>query len=232
MPEYYALIPAAGSGRRAGGALPKQYQPLRGRPLVYHAVRALCVHPDVARVFVVLDRQDTYWPTVPMGAWADKLETLHCGGATRAESVRNGLDALASRVAADDWILVHDAARPCLTQEALDRLFHALRDDAVGGLLAVPLADTLKRANADGCVARTEPRDGLWRAQTPQMFRYALLRAALHGSGISPTDESGAMEQAGHAPRLVRGEESNIKVTYAEDFALAERLLKAAEAHS
>ncbi|MBL8509094.1 MAG: 2-C-methyl-D-erythritol 4-phosphate cytidylyltransferase, partial [Chitinimonas sp.] len=156
------------------------------------------------------------------------LTVLRCGGASRAETVRNGLQALAGELAADDWVLVHDAARPCIAPADVARLITALREDSVGGLLAVPVADTLKRADAACRVAGTVPRDGLWRAQTPQMFRHGVLcRALAEGACEAITDEASAIEAAGMSPRLVVGDERNIKVTYPQDLALAALYLQA-----
>ena len=225
--KNYALIPAAGSGSRMGAELPKQYLPLLGKPMIHHTLSIFCVHPAISRVFVILSPDDTGWQQYDFSALGDKVEVLHCGGATRAETVLNGLNAIADQTRADDWILVHDAARPCLTQSMLDSLLAELADDETGGLLAVPVADTLKREGKNGRVDHTEPRAGLWRAQTPQMFRYGLLRAALRASGTdAPTDEAQAVEFLGHAPRLVMGDGHNLKVTYPEDLVIAELLLK------
>lgn len=224
--KNYALIPAAGSGSRMGAELPKQYLPLLGKPMIHHTLSVFCVHPAISRVFVVLSPDDTGWEQYDFSALGDKVEVLRCGGVTRAETVLNGLNAIADQTMADDWVLVHDAARPCLTQSLLDSLLAELADDETGGLLAVPVADTLKREGKDGRVDHTEPRAGLWRAQTPQMFRYGLLREALQAIGTeTPTDEAQAVEFLGRAPRLVMGDGHNLKVTYPEDLVIAELLL-------
>lgn len=226
MPKNHVLIPAAGSGSRMGGELPKQYLPLLGKPLIHHTLSIFCSHPAIARVHVVLSPDDACWQRHDFSDLGDKLEVLRCGGTTRAETVLNGLVALSGQVTLEDWILVHDAARPCLSGDLLDRLLEELQDDEVGGLLAVPVADTLKREGADRRVARTEPREGLWRAQTPQMFRYGLLREALQAMGTAaPTDEAQAVEFLGHAPKLVPGDGHNLKVTYPEDLAMAGLIL-------
>ena len=226
MVSYYAIVPAAGTGSRFGGETPKQYQLLAGRPLIYYSLAALCRQPRIERVWVVLAADDTWWRQHDWTSLGYKLETVFCGGATRAESVANGLRAAATAADDDDWILVHDAARPCLSQTMLSALCDELADDPVGGLLAVPVADTLKRADDAQRVARTEPRDGLWQAQTPQMFRYGLLSHVLaeHPGG---TDEASAIEAAGLRPRLVRADASNLKVTYPADLRLAEVILQA-----
>ncbi len=231
MPRYFALVPAAGSGARMGEALPKQYLPLAGRPLIHHALATLCAAPRIARVFVALAAQDEEWDkqwhSADRGALGDKLVALSCGGATRADSVLNGLLRMADSVEvvdSDDWVLVHDAARPCLSPAQLDALIDEVGDDTVGGILAMPVADTLKRAGADGRIAATVSREQLWQAQTPQMFRYGLLREALEKArGV--TDEAGAIEALGHRPKLVASDASNLKVTYPSDLALAERIL-------
>ena len=224
MAKNYVLIPAAGSGSRMGAELPKQYLPLLGKPMIHHTLSVFSAHPEVDRVYVVLNPDDALWP----GFDHARVEVLHCGGSTRAASVLNGLNGLAGRVADDDWVLVHDAARPCLAREDLDALLHAVAEDAVGGLLAVPVADTLKRADQDNRVAATEPREGLWQAQTPQMFRYSVLRQALEiSSGNSPTDEAQAIERMGLAPKLVLGSRNNLKVTFSEDLEMAGMILQA-----
>lgn len=226
MPSYYAIVPAAGGGSRFGGGTPKQYRLLAGLPLIYHSLAALCRCPYIARVWVVLSPQDIWWREHDWTSLGYKLETVFCGGATRSESVANGLTAAATAAHDDDWVLVHDAARPCLSQELLTTLGDELADDPVGGLLAVPLADTLKRADDAQRVLRTESRDGLWQAQTPQMFRYGVLTRALAAHAVG-TDEAAAVEAAGFRPRLVHGDASNLKVTYAADLRLAEMILQA-----
>ncbi len=227
MTEFFALVPAAGSGSRMGGELAKQYLPLAGQPMIYHALATLCANQDISIVFVVLAADDVQWHRHEWTRFGDKLQPLFCGGATRAESVLNGL--MAAELEPDDWVLVHDAARPCLTQAQLARLIAELRDDAVGGLLAVPVADTLKRADANiGAgqrVARTENREGLWQAQTPQMFRTGLLLRALRTTS-NVTDDASAVEALGLHPKLVASESTNFKVTYAQDIKLAELLLQ------
>ena len=223
MSEFYALVPAAGSGSRMGGELPKQYLPLAGQPMIYHALTTLCACEDIATVFVVLAPNDTQFHQYDWSDFGDKLQPLYCGGATRAESVVNGL--MASELEPEDWVLVHDAARPCLTQTQLALLIEELRDDKVGGILAVPVADTLKRANAAQRIAHTENRAGLWQAQTPQMFRIGLLLQALQTTP-EVTDEASAIEALGLHPKLVESETTNFKVTYPQDIKFAEFLLK------
>ncbi len=225
MPRHFAIVPAAGSGSRFGAGKPKQYLGLLGRPLIYHTLAALTACPDIDRVWVVLAPDDTEWGRHDWSALGPKLETLRCGGATRADSVGNGLQAAAMVAGDDDWIMVHAAARPCISGDMLAALFAALADDPVGGILAVPVADTLKRADAAQRVAATEPRDGLWQAQTPQMFRYGLLREALEKCR-EVTDEAGAIEAMGLKPKLVKGDSTNLKVTFPADLALAAMILR------
>jgi len=227
-PAYYAVVPAAGAGARFGGAQPKQYERIDGRPMLEHTVRALGVCPAIACVFVVLAPGDERYAECSWSGVAAAVEPLYCGGPTRASTVFNALMAVRDTVDDADWMLVHDAARPCVSQAELQRLVDSLSADAVGGLLALPVADTLKRGDAQGRVIATESRDALWRALTPQMFRYRLLVEALHRSRTeSVTDEASAVEALGLHPRLVLGAAINIKVTYAEDLALASAILEA-----
>ena len=228
MSPLYALIPAAGSGTRLAGDQPKQYLALAGRPMLWHAVRAVCV-PPVETVFVVLSPGDKAFAEHDWSAFAGRIEPLYCGGETRRDSVFNGLVAAMAQVDADDWILVHDAARPCLPEQDLRRLVEEAGGDQIGGILAFPAADTVKKAGKDegGAlrIAGTEDRSQLWLAQTPQMFRAGLLAQALRQAKKPVTDEASAIEQMGLKPRLVAGSRDNLKVTYAEDLAIAEAIL-------
>ena len=217
----YALVPAAGGGSRMGSACPKQYLTLAGQPLIRHALATLCTAPAIARVHVVLAPDDDQWTGFDIVA--DKLRVLRCGGATRAESVANGLNAMRD-VGDDDWVLVHDAARPCLSARQVEALIREVGDDPVGGILAVPVADTLKRAGVDGRIAATVPREGLWQAQTPQMFRRGMLLRALEAAP-AVTDEASAIEALGLQPKLVAADATNLKVTYPLDLHLAEWIL-------
>lgn len=229
MPRAWAVVPAAGTGTRMGAAVAKQYLPLRGRPLLEHALAPLLACERIDAVVLVVARYDRRWQEFAPGN--ERLLTA-IGGERRCDSVSSGLERLADRAADDDWVLVHDAARPCLSSVELASLFETLADDPVGGLLAVRLADTLKAADASGRVVRTVPRDGLWRALTPQMFRYGLLRRALAdaiAAGVAVTDEAAAIEHAGHRPVLVEGCAANLKVTDPEDLALAEAVLRRRE---
>ena len=222
----FALIAAAGAGMRFGGGLPKQYVPLAGAPLLRRSIDALNDSVVLEAVFVVLAPGDKLY--AELVGEVRGVEALYCGGPTRAESVKNGLAAIGRHAEAEDWVLVHDAARPCIDVTSLNRLLHELEDEPVGGLLAVPLADTLKRAETGtGLRAMsTEAREGLWCAQTPQMFRYAILQHAFRNADCAKiTDEAQAVEALGVKPRLVHGSPSNIKVTYPEDVALAEAIL-------
>ena len=224
MSRYFALVPAAGSGVRFGSETPKQYLQLAGQPLIFHTLAALCRCERIEQVWVVLSPGDEWWVSHDWTSLGVKLHAVFCGGASRAASVSNGLAAVEEILADDDWVLVHDAARPCLSQELLTALCDELAEDPVGGLLAVPVADTLKRADVQQRIVATEPRDGLWQAQTPQMFRYTLLRRALDGN-VAVTDEAGAIEAIGLKPRLVRADATNLKVTFPADLHLAELIL-------
>ena len=225
-PRRFALVAAAGASARFGGPEPKQYALLDGTPLLARTIVALNESVILETVFVVLAADDTLYDE-RVGEIAGVVP-LRCGGGTRAESVRNGLAAIGDRVMAEDWMLVHDAARPCIDVATLNRLLYELEDEPVGGLLAIPLADTLKRSEAGAGLrcAGTESRTGLWCAQTPQMFRYAILNHALRQADLATiTDEAQAVEALGVKPRLVQGSPANIKVTYPEDLELAAAIL-------
>jgi 2-C-methyl-D-erythritol 4-phosphate cytidylyltransferase len=223
--RFFGLVPAAGSGSRFGIAGPKQYSQLRGRPMLYHAVERLLAAPGVEVVFVVLAPADTEFRRHDWSTFGARLAPLYCGGASRRDSVLNGLVAAAAAVDPNDWILVHDAARPCLGRIELLRLIQEAGTDEVGGILAVPVSDTLKRADEEGHILATEPRDHLWQAQTPQMFRHGMLLRALRGVE-HVTDEASAVEALGYRPKLVEGSTRNLKVTFPADMDIADRLLK------
>ncbi|MBE2261497.1 MAG: 2-C-methyl-D-erythritol 4-phosphate cytidylyltransferase [Burkholderiaceae bacterium] len=230
QPRIFAVVPCAGSGLRAGTAMPKQYQPLLGRPLVLHTLAALTSVRQIDTCVVVVSPGDTTLVPSVATMGDGRLRVVPKGGASRAHSVLAGLVALAEGgAAASDWVLVHDAARCLVTPAQVTALIDACESDDVGGLLALPLPDTLKRAS-DGRVTATEARDDKWLAQTPQMFRLGALTAALQRAAESDfagiTDEASAMEALGHRPLLVRGSAQNLKVTYAEDFALAQAVLE------
>jgi len=223
--SWWCVVPAAGRGTRVGGACPKQYLPLAGRPLIEHTLERLAAHPSIAGLMVTLGADDALWPGID--SLGGKPVLTVTGGAERSDSVLAGIEALPAAVTVEDFVLVHDAARPCVRLDDISRLVGQVVV-ADGGLLGAPLRDTLKLADERGCSAGTEPRDRRWRAFTPQMFRRGPLSRALQEAsrrGILVSDEAMAMELAGFAPRLVEGAEDNIKVTTAADFALAEFLL-------
>jgi 2-C-methyl-D-erythritol 4-phosphate cytidylyltransferase len=223
--RHFGLIPAAGAGSRFGGAGPKQYSPLAGKTMLHHAVASLLAAPEIEIVFVVLAPDDADFRRRDWSGLGGRIAPLYCGGASRRDSVLNGLIAAASAVDPNDWMLVHDAARPCLGKIELRRLIETAGRDEVGGILAVPVADTLKRAGEDRRILATEPRDGLWRAQTPQMFRHGLLLRALRGAP-RVTDEAAAVESLGYHPLIVEGSTRNIKITFPSDMEIAERFLQ------
>jgi len=233
-PRLYALVPCAGVGTRAGVGGPKQYALLDGQTMVARTLRALAAVPRLTATLVVLSPDDAQFelavPGFAQGEQALRQWLARCGGATRAATVANGLDELRARGArANDWVLVHDAARCLLRPAWVDRLIDVCLPDAVGGLLALPLADTLKHEGQGaqaGRVAHTVDRAGKWAAQTPQMFRLGTLTEALALAQGAVTDEASAIEALGLAPKLVPGEAENFKLTYPGDFALAERLLR------
>jgi 2-C-methyl-D-erythritol 4-phosphate cytidylyltransferase len=204
-------------------AIPKQYLPLSGRRVIEHSIQRLLSHSAIQAVYVVLSRGDEWWPTTAYAGHARVITVM--GGAERCHSVLNALQQLQQCAEPADWILVHDAARPCLHKDDLDRLIHTLAQDPIGGLLAAPLHDTMKQADAQGRVTATLPRERLWRAFTPQMFRLGQLSAALTAAlqrGLLVTDDASAMELAGFAPRLLEGRTDNLKITRPEDLELAE----------
>ncbi|MFN2309925.1 MAG: 2-C-methyl-D-erythritol 4-phosphate cytidylyltransferase [Gammaproteobacteria bacterium] len=225
--RLWAIVPAAGIGRRMGAELPKQYLRLGDRTVLEHSLAALGALESLAGVVVVIANGDPHWPglrcplTCPV--WVAP------GGAERADSVLNALQLLRGQAADDDWVLVHDAARPCVRAEDLRRLLDAVRDDPVGGLLAVPVRDTMKQADGEDRSVATLDRGRLWHALTPQMFRLGVLREALiaaHTDGLRVTDDASALEHIGRRPRLVEGHADNIKITRPEDLALAEFFLQ------
>lgn len=210
-----------------GNAVPKQYLQLGDKPVIQHAIEALFASPLVRGITVALADDDRWWEQLEWSV--DRPLVRAAGGAERRDSVLNALRKLRDRVSPDDWVLVHDAARPCLRQEDLDRLLSRLKDDPTGGLLAVPVRDTMKSSNDEGRVASTVDRECLWHALTPQMFRHGPLMEALEASanaGVIVTDEASAIEYMGHSPQLVQGHADNIKITRQEDLALAEFFLR------
>jgi 2-C-methyl-D-erythritol 4-phosphate cytidylyltransferase len=222
-PRYFALIPAAGVGARMGAGSPKQYLKIGGKPMLRHTLDAFLSSDLIAHTFVVVSPDDPYIDTV---APTHGVTVLRCGGASRMESVRNGLAVLANTLAPTDWVLVHDAARPGLTAELIGKLIASVGEHPVGGLLGLPVVDTVKRC-IDGEACGTIPRNGLWLAQTPQMFRFQLLREAL-AAAADPntiTDDASAVEALGLTPKLVEGHPRNLKVTLPDDIRIAELYL-------
>ena len=225
-PRCWALVPAAGSGSRLGGEKPKQYVEIAGKPLLAHTLESLTEVGPILGIAVGLARDDRWWREefVP----SDRILGTYVGGVSRAETVLRGLEYLEPHVHSEDWVLVHDAARPCIRPSDIERLISERGDDPSGALLAVPVPDTMKQSNGRDQVERTISREGLWCAQTPQLFSYEALRDALQGSDLATvTDDSSAMEAAGYMPRLVPGRADNLKVTTREDLELAALILQA-----
>ncbi len=227
VPRYFSLIPAAGVGERVGAECPKQYLSISGKPMLTHVLDTFIACEVITHTFVVVSADDGYiHSALPTSdKLAQRMTILYHGGETRQQSVLNGLRSMADHVDDSDWVLVHDAARPGLTIKLIEHLIAAVKDDEVGGLLAMPIADTLKRSDANGRVQTTVSRNGLWAAQTPQMFRYGLLHRALLDCG-DVTDEASAIEALGLRPKLIEGSHRNFKVTLPHDVALAELYLK------
>jgi 2-C-methyl-D-erythritol 4-phosphate cytidylyltransferase len=227
-PRHFALIPAAGIGARVGVACPKQYLPLAGKAMLLHSLDTFAAAPAINHIYVIVNADDPY--IGPLMAeeprLVERVTIIRAGAATRQETVRNGLQKLREYIDDDDWILVHDAARPGLDAELLTQLIQALHGDAVGGLLALPVVDTVKRS-IGGCAQETVARADLWTAQTPQMFRYQLLLSALKQAPLHLiTDDSSAIEMLGLRPKLVPGSPRNFKITLPRDMLMAEQLLK------
>lgn len=221
-PRFWAVVPAAGVGRRMAAAIPKQYLVLGDRLVIDHAVGCLLLHPRLDGVYVALSADDGYWKDTEFAQHPDLVTVV--GGAERFHSVLNALDALIRIADVDDWVLVHDAARPCISRSDVSHLIDSVAEQPVGGILGIPVRDTMKRADAGGRVVETLERCDMWHAFTPQMFRLGMLREALMSAiakGEPVTDESSAMELAGYAPVLVEGQSNNIKITRPEDLQLA-----------
>lgn len=226
---FWAVMPAAGTGLRMQQALAKQYIEIKNAKIIEHSAGVLLANDNIKQLVVCVAQDDAVWPTLALARHDRVVETI--GGATRAQSVLNGLNALVD-AQAQDWVLVHDAARPCLSSVMLNKLIAELRDDSVGGILAMPVKDTLKLAQSQNStqheVKKTIDRAQIWQAQTPQMFRYALLKDSLTralNNNAQITDEASALEWAGHQPKLIESDARNLKVTTPEDIALAEFLL-------
>jgi 2-C-methyl-D-erythritol 4-phosphate cytidylyltransferase len=225
-PRCWALVPAAGSGSRLGGEKPKQYMEIAGKPLLAHTLGSLMEVGPILGIAVGLARDDRWWHEE--FAPSDRILGTYVGGVSRAETVLRGLEYLEPRVQNEDWILVHDAARPCIRASDIERLISERGNGPSGALLAVPVPDTIKQSNDRDQVERTISREGLWCAQTPQLFSYEALRDALQQSDLATvTDDSSAMEAAGYMPRLVPGRADNLKVTTREDLELATLILQA-----
>lgn len=228
--RYWAIVPAAGIGARMGAEMPKQYLTLRGKTLLEHTLERLLQLPDLAGLVLALNPQDRYWERLPLSK--DTRISVVDGGNERSRSVLNALNYLTLQADANDWALVHDAARPCVTLSAIAGLCRHIWGHPVGGILGVPLADTLKHLDRSGQIVETRDRSGLWQAQTPQVFRYQLLHQCLAralGQGEVMTDEASALELADYKPLMVEGRSDNIKVTRPEDLALAELILQQQE---
>ena len=229
--NHWVVIPAAGAGTRMGTSMPKQYLPLLGKTVIAHTLERLSSHPRIAGVVVVIAAGDMHWSSVSSASAMTPIITE--GGIERYHSVLNGLRKLAQSAQPHDWVLVHDAARPCIRHADIDTLINNLADHEVGGLLGVPVSDTVKRTDNAGNIVETVNRHGLWRALTPQMFRLEVLTHALQQvvtQHLSVTDEAAAMELCGFAPRMIEGHADNIKITHPADLALAELYIKQQEA--
>ncbi len=226
----WAILPAAGIGRRVGSAIPKQYLPLNGIPVIQHALNLLVQFNAIARITVVLNPQDAHWSEINMADYAGDRVVTVTGGDERSSSVLNGLHSLnASR---EDWVLVHDAVRPCVTPLDVQRLLAAVttEPDIAGGILASPISNTVKRVNDAGLIEATVDRSHLWNALTPQVFRFGYLLSAMEAAereGLIITDEASAMEHAGHPIKVIPSSNYNIKITHPSDLTLAELILNA-----
>jgi 2-C-methyl-D-erythritol 4-phosphate cytidylyltransferase len=223
MQKFHVIIPAAGVGNRMANVLPKQYLQLAGKPMISHVIQIFFNNPRIAGIYLALSPEDGFWRTLTLNP-ESKLHLHYTGGATRSETVLNTLQVIDADD--QDWVLVHDAARPGLSAGLLDCLLDTLENDEVGGLLAMPVADTLKKSDELNRVEKTISRQSLWQAQTPQMFRYVTLKKALSNFEGTPTDEAEAIEAIGLQPKLVQGELRNLKITYPQDLALLETLFE------
>jgi 2-C-methyl-D-erythritol 4-phosphate cytidylyltransferase len=221
-PSFWVIVPAAGVGTRVGSAIPKQYLELRERTVIDHAIERLLLHPLVDGLYLALGAEDGWWEGTEFSGHPDLVRVE--GGSERCHSVFNALEMLGQRADRDDWVLVHDAARPCVRGSDIDDLIDRVRSHAVGGLLGMPVRDTMKRTDTTDCVLETVERDHLWHAFTPQMFRFGVLSDAMKDAleaGFLVTDEASAIERAGHRPIMVEGHADNIKITRPEDLSLA-----------
>jgi len=224
---FWAVVPAAGIGERMQSDRPKQYLQLEDKLVIEHTLQRLASHPEIKGIVIAIAQEDEWWPTVSVVV-SCPLYVVH-GGEQRSHSVLNALDKLSTLVADDTWVLVHDAARPCLRQEDIDRLLSALSNHDVGGLLGLPVNDTVKRTSNDDVIMETIERRNLWRASTPQMFRLVILKSALQAlreQNITVTDEASAIEFVGLEPVMVEGHADNIKITVSTDLALAQLFMQ------
>jgi 2-C-methyl-D-erythritol 4-phosphate cytidylyltransferase len=224
MVKFHIIIPAAGSGSRMGLGQPKQYLKIHKQTFIERVLRVFENIPLVDSIHIALDPNDKIWKTLNLSLLS-KVSVHYCGGKSRAETVLNTLKIIKDYVDEGDWILVHDAARPGIEEIDVERLMHALKDDSVGGLFAYPIADTIKKSDKEDRVVESPPRDCLWQAQTPQMYRYKMLCDALEKFDGTPTDESQAIEGLGVKPKLIKGNFKNFKVTYQEDLSILEHLI-------
>lgn len=224
--QYYVIIPAAGEGKRFSKSLPKQYWQLKGRPVLSHVLEFFLGFSFVEKIMIALRQDDTYWDQIAFSQEPRVFSII--GGKERFLSVLQALSSLQNEINAEDWVLVHDACRPCLKKEDFLRLLNTLKEDSTGGILGVPLRDTLKRVDPQQNILETSDRQALWQAQTPQMFRYGILYDAMKTAAkqrLSITDEAMALEYMGYLPKIVLGSTSNIKITWPEDLLLAEAIL-------
>ena len=227
MPRYFAIVPAAGVGSRMGISQPKQYLRIQGKTILEHTIERLLGEDNLHTIVLVLSGEDKHWQSLTL--LNNKKIKIVEGGQTRSQSVLNGLHCLSNDCCDDDWVLVHDVARPCITSTDIQKLISALADDPVGGIIAVSVIDTIKQVADDLTVTATVDRSILWQAQTPQMFRYRLLYDSLRqalAQGLVVTDEASAVESSGATPKIVEGSRSNIKITHPDDLPLAEFYLQ------
>ena len=225
MAKFHVIIPAAGLGSRMGLEKPKQYLSMHKQTLIERVIRVFDNISLVNSIHIALHPNDEIWKELNL-SFSSKVSIHYCGGESRAETVLNTLQTIKDHADNSDWILVHDAARPGIEEKDVERLIHALKDDLVGGLMAYPLADTIKKSDQENRVVESPSREHLWQAQTPQMYRYKMLRDALEKFDGTPTDESQAIERLGEKPKLIKGNFKNFKVTYPEDLNILEQLIK------
>ncbi len=226
-PSIWAVVPAAGKGTRMGAALPKQYLPLAGKTVIEHTLERLLKVSEIEQVVVALSAKDQCWQDLPL-ARHDKVDIV-AGGGERSDSVLNALYHLDNQADKLDWVLVHDAARPCIVPDSVRELINSVGDHLIGGILGVPVSDTLKQINSQFGIESTIDRRLVWHAQTPQLFRYGVLRDALErarNEDLDITDEASALEVIGYCPRMVEGRSDNLKITRQDDLWMAEMIMK------